>query len=43
MKESITNKRILKVMVGFLVIGGLAAIFRIYRAAKHPEMPSCYV
>lgn len=35
MKESITNKKILTVMYGFLFIGGVAAILGVLRAAKN--------
>jgi hypothetical protein len=37
MKESITNKRMLKVVFGFMLIGGLAAIIGIVRKARNTE------
>jgi hypothetical protein len=43
MHEPTNNKRMLKVVVGFLFIGGLAAIFGIYRAAKNTDRPPFYV
>jgi len=43
MKESFTNKRIVKVMFGCLFIGSLAAIIGIYRTPKSPESPAYFV
>jgi len=39
MKESVINKRILRVMFGVLFIGGAAAILGIYRATKNTGRP----
>ena len=39
MKESTVNKKLLTVMLGFLFIGGAAAILGIYRVAKNTERP----
>jgi hypothetical protein len=35
MKESIINKKLLRMMFGFIFIGGGAAILGIYHAAKN--------
>jgi hypothetical protein len=43
MKEAITKNKIVTLVVGVLFLGGLAAMFGIYRAAKHDEHPSFYV
>jgi hypothetical protein len=43
MKEAITKKKMLKVIWGFLFIGGLAAIIGIYRAPKSTENPAYFV
>ena len=37
MKDPITNKKILKVMFGFFVIGSVAAMVRIYQSTKYLE------
>jgi hypothetical protein len=37
MKKSIVNKKIPKIMLGFLFIGGVAFILGIFRAAKNNE------
>jgi hypothetical protein len=43
MKESITNKRMLKVVFGFIFIGGLAAIVGILHKARNTESSACFV
>lgn len=37
MKESIINNKLLKVIFGFLFIGGIVAVFNIYRGEKNVE------
>jgi hypothetical protein len=43
MSQSIIHKKTLTVMLGFLVIGGLAALLGIYRAAKDTDSPAYFV
>jgi len=43
MNDPITNKRILKVMFGFLFIGGLAAIIGLYHKPRNTESSAYYV
>ncbi len=43
MKESITSKKMMALMFGFLFIGGLAAIIGIYRKARNTESSAYYV
>jgi hypothetical protein len=43
MNEAITNKKIVTLVFGVLFLGGLAAMFGIYRAAQHGGHPPFYV
>jgi hypothetical protein len=43
MKELTMSRRLLRVMFGFLFIGGGAALLGIYRAAKNAELPPGYL
>jgi hypothetical protein len=43
MKESNVNKRLLRVVFGFLFIGGGAALLGFYSAARHAELPIGYI
>jgi hypothetical protein len=43
MKESTMSRRLLRVMFGFFVIGGGAALVGIYRALKTTERPLGYL
>lgn len=43
MKESKSSKGFLRVMFGFLFIGGGAALLGIYRASKPAELPPGYL
>jgi hypothetical protein len=43
MKESITNNKIVTLIIGALFIGGLVAIVGMYRSAKDDEHPPFYV
>jgi hypothetical protein len=43
MKELNVNKRLLRVMFGFLFIGGGAALLGIYQAMKDAEHPLGYL
>jgi hypothetical protein len=42
MKEAITNGNIVTLLAGILFIGGLSAIFKMYRAAKLEGESSFY-
>jgi hypothetical protein len=43
MKESIINKNMLRVMWGFLFIGGGVALLGIYRTAMNSDHPHGYL